>query len=331
MINHPAIIALVAWSLLGSLALAGAAFWALRILRRWDPRSATEEQILLERGTFLVSTLLTFTLAFQVLSFFLFILTAEELHGRFVGAMCAAGTLFVDAYGYPALALKVLNAVLGGAWLCLNHVDGLGHDYPLIRVKYRLLLVLAPLMLLGEGIQVLYFAGLKADVITSCCGSLFGQGGPGLASELASMPAPRAGALLAGASLLVLLAGLRFLLRRKGALALAGAAVAWGAAGAVFLVSVVSTYVYELPTHHCPFCMLKPEYRGVGYAFLGLLLAEEIAACALGVLAALRPRPSLEEAMPRVQRRLGKAILVSAALFLALSACVIVLSNYRAG
>jgi hypothetical protein len=26
-----------------------------------------------------------------------------------------------------------------------------------------------------------------------------------------------------------------------------------------------STYVYELPTHQCPFCMLQKEYHFIGY------------------------------------------------------------------
>jgi hypothetical protein len=25
------------------------------------------------------------------------------------------------------------------------------------------------------------------------------------------------------------------------------------------------TYIYELPTHHCPFCMLQKEYNYIGY------------------------------------------------------------------
>ena len=44
--------------------------------------------------------------------------------------MCAAGTLNVNAYGYPALILKVVNAVLAGQWLILNHADNRVPDYP---------------------------------------------------------------------------------------------------------------------------------------------------------------------------------------------------------
>ena len=37
--------------------------------------------------------------------------------------MCAAGTLYVNDYGYPALILKVANFLLAGFWLILNYTD----------------------------------------------------------------------------------------------------------------------------------------------------------------------------------------------------------------
>jgi len=31
------------------------------------------------------------------------------------------------------------------------------------------------------------------------------------------------------------------------------------------ILSFISVYFYELPTHHCPFCILQKEYGYVGY------------------------------------------------------------------
>ena len=56
-----------------------------------------------------------YALAFEILSLFLFIYTADDLHRLFVGAMCAAGTLYVNAFGYPALMLKVGNSCWRGS------------------------------------------------------------------------------------------------------------------------------------------------------------------------------------------------------------------------
>jgi len=32
-----------------------------------------------------------------------------------------------------------------------------------------------------------------------------------------------------------------------------------------------STYVYQLPTHHCPFCLLQKDYYYVGYILYATL------------------------------------------------------------
>ncbi len=33
----------------------------------------------------------------------------------------------------------------------------------------------------------------------------------------------------------------------------------------ITLIIFFGTYIYELPTHHCPFCMLQKEYYYIGY------------------------------------------------------------------
>jgi hypothetical protein len=113
-ILHPAIIALLTGSLLVGLMIAYAAFWGYKIIDGWDLQSGSERQLALEKKTYLVSTLMTYAFSFHVLSFFLFVFTADDLHRLFVGAMCAAGTLNVNENGYPAMVLKVLNCLLAG-------------------------------------------------------------------------------------------------------------------------------------------------------------------------------------------------------------------------
>jgi hypothetical protein len=40
----------------------------------------------------------------------------------------------------------------------------------------------------------------------------------------------------------------------------------------VSIVSFISLYIYELPTHHCPFCIIMEEYHYLGYSALYILL-----------------------------------------------------------
>ncbi len=187
MILHPGIIALLLVSLLVTGMILYSSFFGVRIIAGWDIGSGSEGQLVLERRTYLISTFLAYALLFQISSFFLFIYTADSLHSLFTGAMCAAGTLNVDPYGYPTLLLKILNFILAGLWLIVNYADNQAYDYPLIRKKYGLLIVMAPLVATESVVQALYFLQMKADVITSCCGSLFSPYREGLSAAIVSI------------------------------------------------------------------------------------------------------------------------------------------------
>jgi len=121
MMLHPTVIALMVGSFLLCLMLLISSAHGIRILRKWDLQSGSELQLELERRTYLVSTLLAYALGFQLVSLFLFIYTADDLHRLFVGAMCAAGTLNVNPFGYPTLVLKVVNFLLAAVWLIVNY------------------------------------------------------------------------------------------------------------------------------------------------------------------------------------------------------------------
>jgi hypothetical protein len=77
------------------------------------------------------------------------------------------------------------------------------------------------------------------------------------------------------------------------------------------LISFISLYYYELPTHHCPFCILQGEYHYVGYLIYATLLGGGIASAGTWALTPFRFAPSLQESLPRIQRRLaGTALLL---------------------
>jgi hypothetical protein len=331
MILHPPIVALLVGSLLISFLLLLASWYAVRILRHWDMTSGSERQLDLERRTYLVSTVMGYACAFQVVSLFLFIYTADDLAPLFVGAMCAAGTLYVNAYGYPTLILKAASTVLAGAWLIVNHADNRGRDYPLIHQKYTLLLALTPVVLGETAMQAAYFGGLKADVITSCCGSLFSTGAPGVASELAGFPVFPAKVALYGVVAALLAAGTWFCRRASGGFVVAGLSLLAFVASIVALISFISLYIYELPTHHCPFCILQREYHFIGYPMYGLLFGGAIAGLGLGLLSRWRRTPSLRAVLPPLTRRLAVSTMVCFGAFAAISIYVMLATPFRLG
>jgi hypothetical protein len=134
-----------------------------------------------------------------------------------------------------------------------------------VRVKYSLLLGILPFVALAFALQLEYFLNLKADVITSCCGSLFSGDAKTLTGDAAALPPQQALALFYGAlALAVAAAVLHARKLRGGYLVALFSAIAFVAA-LVGILSFVSLYVYEHPHHHCPFCILKPEYNYQGY------------------------------------------------------------------
>ncbi len=329
MFFKPAIIALFTGSLLTSGMLLFAACYAVRILRNWDIHSGSELQLSLERRTYLISTLMAYALAFQLLSFFLFIYTADHLHSYFTGAMCAAGSLNACRWGYPVVGLKVLNFLLAGVWLIVNYTDNRGYDYPLIKEKYTLLLWLTPLILAEAALQAGYFLGLEPEVITSCCGTQFTAESKSLASGVIALPVTAMEIVFFTGMGGTLVLGVFFYRTGKGGYLLGAASLITFLIAVAALISFISLYIYELPTHHCPFCILQAEYHYLGYPLYLTLLAGVVAGLGAGVLTRFRNLASLREVVPAIQRRLTLVALAAYALFTLMAIYEMLFSNLK--
>jgi hypothetical protein len=331
MIMQPAVLALTVGSLLVGLMTFYAAYYGVKILRYWDLRSGSDVQLSLERKTYLISTVMTYTFLFQAFSLFLFIFTADALSSLFVGAMCAAGTLNVNSFGYPTMLLKIVNFVVAGTWLTMNYTDNRAVDYPLIKRKYLFLLLIAPLILTESVTQSLYFLNLKAHVITSCCGSLFSPDGAGVGAGITALPSMPGKVLFYSVMVITWALGICFYLRKgyiAGTLFACFGIIAF-VVSIVALISFISLYFYELPTHHCPFCILQKEYLYVGYPLYLSLLGGAVSCAGVGILMPARNTPSLKEAVPRIQRKLTLVALFSYLVFTLISTWAIVFSDFR--
>lgn len=305
MILHPGILALLAGSSIVLAMMLYASGLGLQILRRWDFGSSSEGQLALERKTYLVSTLLHYALGFEIVSGLLFIYTVDNLHSLFVGAMCATGSLNANPIGWQALYVKIALFFAASLWVVLNRFDRHAEDYPLVRPKYAALLLLTSLVALDVYDQFAYFLGLRPAVITSCCGSLFNAAGTRLAAGLSGLPARPMMLLLYGSAALVLLAGLWSLRSRS---AMSRALFSLGGAGFFFvaiaaIVSYVSLYIYQMPTHHCPFDILQGHYHFIGYPIYLSLFGSVLYALLPGVFLPLRRRAGMGEILARAERR----------------------------
>jgi hypothetical protein len=330
MIMHPAVIALFVGSILVSCMVLYSMRYGIAIQRHWNLQSGSERQLDLEKKTYLISTIMAYAFAFQLFSLFLFIFTADKLNTLFTGAMCAAGTLNVNGFGYPALSLKIINFILGGTWLVMNYADNKAFDYPLIRRKYLLLIIIAPFVFTETVVQGAYFLNLKPHVITSCCGSLFSPEGDGVQGGMAALPSMPMRIVFYLTIGFTLTTGVVFFFKEGSAGYLfAVAGVLTFAVSVASLISFISPYFYELPTHRCPFCILQREYHYIGYSLYITLLAGVVGGTGVGILMPFRTVDSLRTVVPRILKRLTMLSMVSYVLFTIIVTAAMVFTDFK--
>ncbi|MDA8082642.1 MAG: hypothetical protein M0024_03165 [Nitrospiraceae bacterium] len=314
MILHPGILALYTGSLVTLLLIFFASSLGLQILMKWDIRSNSETQLRLERRTYLISTIVQYGLLFEIFSAFLFVYTADDLHNLLVGAMCATGSLNANPYGFPALYARLATLFTAAGWIAVNHVDTRAEDYPLTRIKYGLLLFFLPVVLTADVLQVLYFVNIDPNVITSCCGTLFSEGGKGLSSSLSSLPIRQTRAVFFALFGVTALTGIAAAYSRKKALIglYAALSLAFLLVSVASVISFISLYFYQIPTHHCPFDILQSHYFYVGYPLYASLVTGGFFGMMAGLIGLFGKTPSLAGVIPGIQR---KWVIASVAAF----------------
>jgi hypothetical protein len=112
----------------------------------------------------------------------------------------------------------------------------------------------------------------------------------------------------------------------SGYLVAASSALAFIAA-LIGILSFVSLYVYEHPHHHCPFCLLKPEYNYQGYWLYLPLFAATAAGLGAGAVQPFARIASLSAIVPAIARRLSWIAAAGFATFAAVATFMILRSN----
>lgn len=264
-------------ALLFILTIATANAWGIN--KYWDFESFSEQQYGLEKKTYLISTIMKFTLMTQLLMLLLLVISADELSRLLPGAMCATGTFGANAYGFPLFWLEVGCFFLFFVWLVMNQLDNKSPIYPLIKEKYSLLIAIYPLVGLKLILLVLFATNLSPGVITSCCGSVFSESSSSLGGAIAGI-SPKI--ILTVFSGIIFVLGILMLKETAKTLSKSKLfawveIIVWSAffvVAVMTIISFMSTYIYQLPTHKCPFCLLKGEYYTIGIPiYLGLLMA----------------------------------------------------------
>jgi hypothetical protein len=294
---------------------------AVRVLQSWDPASDSNRQIRLENETWLASTLVEYGLGFQIITLVLFVLAADHFCQVIVGAMCATGALLANSWGMPTLLVKIGGVFLYGSWIVLHKLDISSENYPLVRVKYRYLLFLAPLLVTDNLLQILYIANLSPDIITSCCAVVFGGGVQNTGNLLDGLDQTLLLTVFYGTVLCLITTSIILIRRWRGLIAIIHAAL-WLFFFVVALTAITivfSSYIYAMPFHNCPFCILKPEYHFIGFALYGTLIVATFFGVNVAGVEFCRKKEDLAGITARFQKKATWIALVLLLLFCVLS------------
>lgn len=327
MLLHPGIIALIIGSGIVLLLVLFAAVLGIKIICRWDIKSSSEEQLSLERKTYLVSTILQYALLFEILSIFLFIYTADVIHTILVGAMCATGSLNANSFGFPTLYAKIAAFFVSASWIAVNRLDNKAEDYPLIRTKYKLLLFLLVILIIEFILQLQYFLKINPNVITSCCGVMFSEAVKGLESSLASFQILPAKILFYSLLVILIANGIvTYKTQRKPFTYLFSiSSFMFFVVSIISIITFISPYFYQLPMHHCPFDILQKEYYYVGYPLYVSLFSGSFFGMIVGLIEPFKKIPSLTETIQQTQRKWTLYAITGAIIFVLISTAPIVL------
>jgi hypothetical protein len=95
------------------------------------------------------------------------------------------------------------------------------------------------------------------------------------------------------------------------------------------IISFISLYIYELPTHHCPFDILQKNYGFVGYPLYLTLFGGALCGILPGIFQPLKKIPSLKLEMQRIERKWILLAVFFTACFLVLVSWPIVFGQFK--
>jgi len=250
-------------------------FLSIKIILKWDITKTTTTQYRLEKQSYLVATIIKYILFIKLPLFLYFIYVQDKLSVYIPGAMCAVGVVNSTTYGFYAMIIKIINLYLFSSWLVLNKVDLENEKMPYTKIKFIFFVIIYIFLMSEIVLEVMEFFSLDPARIVSCCGTVFSAAGKSTIASILSLPN----------TLLVSLFYINFILilfayRLKNSVYYALANILFVATSIISLISFFGTYIYELPTHHCPFCMLQSDYHYIGYVLYTTLFIGTFSAIA---------------------------------------------------
>ena len=239
---------------------------SVKIFLNWDMNATTQSQYTLEKQSFLTATIIKYIFVIKLPLFLFFVFTLDKISALLTGAMCAAGVVDATEYGTYLLMIKLLNLYLFGFWLTLHYLDIKNPNLPYTKIKFEFFIIAFLFLVVEIVLEGIMFTSIDIDKMVSCCGTLYSSASTSAMGDILTLSTPLLLGLFYGNFLLLILF---YFLRVKYLFALLN--ISFIVIALISLISLFGTYIYELPTHHCPFCFLQSDYYYVGYVIYTFL------------------------------------------------------------
>jgi len=279
MILIPEVLTILILNLIFILFSSIAFFLSIKIFLKWDMNSNSTLQYTLEKQSYLTATIIKYIFIIKVPLFLFFIFTLDRLSHILTGAMCAAGVVDATDYGNYLFVLKILNLYIFAYWLALHNEDMKHENQPYTKIKFGLFIVAFFLFLAELIVEGVMFASIDLDEIVSCCGTIYSSSASSYISKIFAI---NPSLLITVFYINFVFITLFYLMKRSYLFAISN--IFFILISIITLITFFGTYIYELPSHHCPFCFLQSDYYYVGYLLYTLLYAGTFYGIATGFI-----------------------------------------------
>jgi len=233
---------------------------SIKIFLNWDINSTSKTQYKLEKQSFLTATIIKYIFAIKLPLFLFFIFTLDKISSVLTGAMCAAGVVDATQYGTYLFILKILNIYIFGFWLLIHHLDIKDEHLSLTKAKFGFFIFAFFIFVSEIILELTMFLAIDIDKMVSCCGTLYSNSATSYISNIFLIDTPILLTLFYGNFIVIVIS---YFMKKKYIFTLAN--FFFLIISIISIISFFGTYIYELPTHHCPFCFLQKDYYYVGY------------------------------------------------------------------
>jgi len=266
MILIPEVITILILNFLFLLFSSIAFFLSLKIFFKWDINSTSTLQYTLEKQSYLTATIIKYIFMIKVPLFLFFIFTLDKMSNLLTGAMCAAGVVDATDYGNYLFVLKILNLYIFAYWLALHSEDMKHENQPYTKVKYGLFIVAFFFLISELIVEGIMFASIDLEEVVDCCGVIYSSSASSYISEIFAI-SPSILLTIFYINFIVIV--LFYLIKNSYLFAISN--IFFIIISIITLITFFGTYIYELPSHHCPFCFLQSDYYYIGYLLYILL------------------------------------------------------------